>query len=98
VSRVSLSPAAREDLIAIWEFIARDNLGAATRVVDEFQQAFDQLTQMPEMGHRLEDLAPEPFRFWTVRAYVTVYRPRDGGIEVARIIHGARDLPSVLNE
>ena len=35
-------------------------------------------------------------RFWPLsgfRNYLMLYRPISGGVEVIRIIHGARDLP-----
>ena len=32
------------------------------------------------------------------KKYLVFYRPVAGGVEIARILHGARDIPSVLAE
>ncbi|MBM3832603.1 MAG: type II toxin-antitoxin system RelE/ParE family toxin [Verrucomicrobia bacterium] len=44
------------------------------------------------MGCRREGLTPH-LRSFPVANHLIFYRPMDGGIEVARILHGARDLP-----
>ncbi|MBP6107168.1 MAG: type II toxin-antitoxin system RelE/ParE family toxin [Steroidobacteraceae bacterium] len=36
-------------------------------------------------------------RSFPVRDYVLVYRPILGGVELVRVVHGARDLPRVLS-
>lgn len=55
------------------------------------------------MGEAFQNRNP---RLWGLRRvpitgfgnYLIFYRPIEGGIEVVRVIHGARDLPSVLAE
>jgi len=45
---------------------------------------------------RLRDL-----RIWPIRGFekiVIFYRPIEGGIEVVRVLHGARDVKGILEE
>ena len=36
-------------------------------------------------------------RFWRVAPYLVIYRQSEGGIEIVRVVHGARDLPALLD-
>ena len=74
MSRFVLTPAAREDLAEIFEYISRDSPGAARRVRQEFRSAMQNLARMPGIGHTRRDLASESFRFWSVYSYLVIYR------------------------
>lgn len=50
------------------------------------------------MGHLREDLTRRPFRFWPVYSYLIVYRPETRPIQILRVLHGARDVKSLLAE
>lgn len=93
-----IAPAAVGDLDAIWEFYAveRQNPDAADRVRDELFAAFQKLAKVPGIGHFRRDLASEPIRFWSVRSYLIIYRSEKKPIEIARVLHGARDVQSIL--
>jgi antitoxin ParD1/3/4/toxin ParE1/3/4 len=96
MSSFKLSPQAFRDIDEIWEFIAGDNLDAADRVRDEIFSACEKLAEMPGMGHQREDLADEPLRFWGVYSYLIIYRPDSRPLEIVRVLHGARDIPTLL--
>ena len=49
------------------------------------------LAGQPLMGRERPELAPN-LRSFSVGSYVILYRPISEGIEVGRIIHGARDI------
>ena len=98
MKRFVLSPQAFQDIDEIWEFIAKDDIDAADRVRDEIFEAFGKLADMPCMGHLREDLAKEPLRFWSVYSYLIIYRAEPQPIEIVRVLHGARDIASVLGE
>jgi len=42
-----LAPAARQDLIEIWEFIAQESVDAADQVREDIYHAIIKLTRMP---------------------------------------------------
>lgn len=86
---------AEEDLIEIWAYIAQDNPAAADRVLDDIEQRFHGLTDNPLMGRLRPDIAPE-LRYFTVGKYLILYRTVPDGIQIVRVIHGARDLPHLF--
>jgi toxin ParE1/3/4 len=94
-------PAALRDLIDIADFLARDSLQVADRFLAKAEQTFERLSRMPGIGEpfgvkdpRLAGVRRAPItRF---KRHLVYYRPVEGGIEVLRVIHGARNIGDVL--
>lgn len=86
-----LSRLASSDLDGIWTFIARDNPTAARATIARILAACEKLCEFPEMGAIRDDLAAG-LRSFPIGRYLILYRPRVGGIQVARVVHGARNL------
>jgi toxin ParE1/3/4 len=84
------SARAETDLIEIWTSIAGDDPSAADRLLDRIEQVCALLATHPHAGKQRDDLAPR-LRFYPLRNHLVFYVPRDDGIAVARILHGARD-------
>ena len=84
------------DLREIRDTIAQGSPGAALRLMVRFVGAFRLLANRPELGHVREDLPVPSLRFWAVGSYLVVYRA-EKPIEIVAIVHGARDVPSVVN-
>ena len=95
MSRLFFSPASRRDLLQILDYIAQDNPQAATRFVDQIEQKCHSLAESPDMGFPRNELLPQ-LRVWPVGNYLVFYRPADDGIEVVRVVHGARDIPKLF--
>lgn len=91
-----LAPLAEQDLDGIWEYIAKDNLEAADRVIAEIYDAIQNLVKMPGMGHVREDLADRSHRFWPVRDFLIVYHPDTTPLEIVRVFRGSQDIPSLI--
>jgi toxin ParE1/3/4 len=79
------------DLVEIALRIAEDNPPAADRWLDTIGEKCAVLARMPKPGRRRADLAPE-LRSLPVGNYVIFYRPISDGIQVIRVLHGARDI------
>lgn len=98
MAELIISPEALQDMADIHRYIAMDDSDAAGRVIDAFEENASLLAVQPEMGlvkPRLRNL-----RMWVVTEfpnYLMFYRERDGRVEIVRVLHGARDLPSVLD-
>ena len=86
---------AEEDLIEIWLYIAGDNPGAADKLLDRIEATFGLLAENPALGPARPDLAPM-LRYFVVRNYLILYRQIDDGVEIVRVVHGARHLPDVM--
>lgn len=91
-----LSPECVEDLQSIWQFIAADNAEAADKLLDQFFDAFENLSQWPKQGHRRADLTNRAVRFWPLGKYLVVYRETRHVLEIVAVLHGARDIPTVI--
>jgi plasmid stabilization system protein ParE len=91
-----LTPEARANIDDICSFIANDRIDAALRVLEALEQAFEQLAEHPEIGHKREDLTSRPVKFWTVYSYLIVYDPLSRPLTIIAVLHGARDIASLL--
>jgi toxin ParE1/3/4 len=89
------TPLARHDLKEIGRHIAREsgNREVALRFLDAIQRKIAVYATQPELGERRLDLGAE-VRCFPVGNYVVFYRPRKKDIEVLRVLHGSRDIPS----
>ena len=90
-----LSHQTETDLREIWDYIAADNLDAADRQLDRLYQRITFLGKQPLLGQVREDLRPG-LRVFPCGSYVILYYPADDGIEVAGVIHGARDIAGLF--
>jgi toxin ParE1/3/4 len=86
---------AQRDLDEIWDYIAQESVAAANRLIDTIVATCHRLASQPEMGRLRPELAPN-LRSFPVRNYVTFYRPTQDGIEVARVLHGSRDIDALF--
>lgn len=98
MSRFTVTPEARADLFAIWEHIAEGSLDAADKVIDQIEQAFNRLAEMPGIGHFREDLLDQRFKFWTVYSYVIAYQWEAEPIRIIAVVHGARELDGFFGQ
>jgi toxin ParE1/3/4 len=92
MSEATFSQDAEADLLDIAEFIARDNPIAAREWVDAVRQRCHLLSQHPLMGESRPGFGVAGCRSISVGLYVIFFRPSASGVEIARILHGSRDL------
>lgn len=88
---VFLSPEAESDALEIWAYIAREIPDAADHVVAGFDDVFAQLAVTPNMGRSALALAPG-LRVVSKGSHLIFYRVAHQRVEIARILHGARDI------
>jgi toxin ParE1/3/4 len=85
------------DLLNHFLFIGEDNLDAAERFLAAAEDAITKLADMPGMG-ALRDFKNSELvglRSWPIKgfeSYLVFYMPTPTGIDVLRVLHGARDL------
>ncbi|HVA49659.1 MAG TPA: type II toxin-antitoxin system RelE/ParE family toxin [Pirellulales bacterium] len=95
MKRFVVSLLAEADLAEIHAYIAADRPRAADRLIARFFRAFGTLATQPQMGERRDELLPG-LRTFSVKSYVVCYAAIDDGIEVARVLHGARDIAAIF--
>jgi toxin ParE1/3/4 len=91
MSRYRLSDEAKLDAKGIRRRIVQDNAAAADRMMAAIRHSLRLAAGNLLMGQSREDLGPG-YRVFSVGNYVIVFCPMKGGIQVVRIIHGARDF------
>ena len=94
--QVTRRPLAETDILEIWDYIADDSLAAADRWVDHLDEQCRVLATQPMMGRARDELAPG-VRSFPFGRYVVFYMPLDDGIDVVRVLHGARDIDAVFS-
>jgi toxin ParE1/3/4 len=94
---IVLQPRAKTDLAEIWEFIADDSDAHADAFIDLIDQKFQVLAQQPGIGRRRDELA-DGLRSFPVGRYVIFYLTVPGGVQIVRVLHGARDLETTFCE
>ena len=94
---IVLQPRAKADLSDIWQFIAEDSDDQADAFIDLIDQKFQLLAQQSGLGRRREELA-EGLRSFPVGRYVIFYLPIPGGVQIVRLLHGARDIEAAVTK
>ena len=94
--RILKRPRAEADITEIWEFIAEDSEARADAFIDQLDRKLRTLAKRPNMGRGRGGLA-EGLRSFPLGRYVIFYLPLPDGIDIVRVLHGARDVDSLFN-
>ena len=86
---------AEDDLVDLWLYVVADNPDAADRLLEEIDRKCVLLAGNPLRGRARPDITPE-FRSFPVGNYLILYRALSDGVEVVRVVHGARRLDELL--
>lgn len=99
--RLQWSAKSRLDIIDAAEFIERDNPDAAYRFVGAVEKAGQSLLEQPLRGakrvfenprlNEVRAISVPGFRRWLV-----FYRPRSNTVMVLRVLHGMRNVASIM--
>jgi toxin ParE1/3/4 len=97
VAVIVLQPRAKTDLAEICEFIADDSDAQADAFIDLIDQKFHLLAQQSGLGRRRDELA-DGLRSFPVGRYVIFYLAIPGGVQIVRVLHGAREIEVAFTE
>ena len=90
MARPRFTPDASRDLEEIVSYVGERDANAAARLLDRIEDECGRLGRDPGIGQLRPDLLPN-LRFFPVGNYLIFYRESDEGIQVIRVLHGARD-------
>lgn len=96
MSRLVIAPRAEADLDEIRAYIAQDDPRAAKRFVKRLREECQFLAEHPGVGQLQPELGVNDIRTFSYRNYVIFFRPIKDGVQVVRVLHGARDWPSMF--
>lgn len=101
--RVVRTGLAETDLLEHIDYLANDNVNAASRLIEAVEIAFERLSQMPEIGSIREFSNPRLscVRMWPVPKfprYLIFYQVAEDSIRILRVLHGARDIPALFDD
>ena len=98
-----LSPDAESDLDEIHMRISVENPKGANQVLEAAYQSFQELAQTPGLGrprifHHHELSGLHSWHVGRFKNYLIFYRPlpNNGGVEIVRVLHGARDFEAIF--
>ena len=100
MARAHYSPTACEDIDGIAAYIATDNPTAARRFLLAVEDTVKHLLVFPGLGALYPHPSHPNLRAKLVngfKSYIIFYTVSDDGILVVRVLHGARDIPRVLD-
>jgi toxin ParE1/3/4 len=86
---------AETDLAEILDYLEERSPQAAERLATAIDDRCSLLSQFPHMGRAREELGPG-LRSVVVESYVLFYRVTETAVEVLRILHGARDIDTIM--
>ena len=102
--RIQLRPASVREPDDQAEYLAQSGgKSRASQFQQAAEQAFERLAAWPQMGAPYRTPNPElsGLRTWPVPGFPKhriFYLPRADGVEVLRVLHGARDLAYLLDQ
>ena len=96
---VELTPAARDDLIGIRDWIAvqAQSYDIADAYVERIKARLSSLADFPNRGSPRPDLGPELRSIPFERKRIIVYRIEGDVVDILRVLDGARDLSCLFN-
>jgi toxin ParE1/3/4 len=94
---------AERDLAEIANRLGDENPALAVRFLDAAEETFDFLADHPGAGGvcGFKDVRAAGARVWKIsgfRNHLVFYRQSSEGIEILRVLHGARDLRKIFGE
>lgn len=94
--RVELTAAAEEDLESIWDWIASDSVGNATRFLRRIEAKLDTPERLPERCPPIpeNEILGTDYRHLVMGDYRVIIRAAGGKVYVLRVLHGNMLLDS----
>jgi len=91
-------PAAEDDLLSVYDWIAGDSPARAIAFTEKLDKRINALAANPRLGRvpKHEKLAQYGYRVLIIEAYLAFYVIRGGAVEIHRVVHGSRHLDDIV--
>ncbi len=92
-------PAAQNDLISIFDYIAKDSQKRAASFVEKIDKRIGILEHFPLLGRipTHPKLREYGYRVLVIESYLVFYIIKNKKIEVHRVLHGSRNLDFIFS-
>lgn len=96
--KILFLPVARKDLFDIGAYIATDNRPKALAYLDKLHSKIGLLIRHPKIGTLPKDklLRIKGYRILIIDSYLVFYVVQKQTVKIRRILHGSRDLNSLI--
>lgn len=99
--QIQRQPAVEDDLLDAFVHIGLESPAAADRFLVAAERTFRELRDEPGLGRRRDfsESHLADLRSWRIRGFenwLIFYRPVSEGVEIIRVLHGARDLDELF--
>ena len=88
---------AKRDLLELWFYVADDSPTYADALLRQIERSIQLLSVHPRLGPARPEYGRR-LRSYPVGNYLIFYRPTRAGIELVRVVHGARDLGIIFRK
>jgi toxin ParE1/3/4 len=95
MGRIRRTPTSQRDYADIWDYIAQSDPSEADKTLRAFDDKLQLLSDFPHAGRSRKELRPR-LRSFPVGKYMLFYRPLRDGVELVRVVQGARDLRKIF--
>ena len=100
---IERSAEAMRDLDGLIEYFRGTSIELAQRFVESSESTFRFLARNREVGQPCLFADPDVagMRVWPIerfRNHLVFFRPTDVGVEIVRVLHGARDMEALFSE
>ena len=90
--KIIWSELAIEDLKIIYDYISKDSIRYAARMIDKIIHRIDQLENFPGSGRIVPEFNNDSIREIIVDNYRIIYLVKKDSVNITRIHHAARDI------
>jgi len=91
--KIIVTPSAEEDIKAIFDYIALDNVNKASEMLDKFEEGFKTILNFPYSGVKKSNFVVRDVRECIVaKHYQIIYHIKNDTIYILRVLTGYQDL------
>jgi toxin ParE1/3/4 len=96
--RVVWAPKARQDLREVWRYYARvASPDIANKLLREISRVGERLAEQSTLWRARDEVMPG-LRSVNVAPYILFYRVTEARVEIARVLHGRRNLEAAFEK
>lgn len=89
---VKWSKTATDDLRAIYDYISKDSMVYAKRVIEELVSKSEYLVEYPNLGRIVPELNNSKVRELMIFSYRMVYQVENDDVEILTLIHSRKNF------